>query len=89
MKEKKVQFQRAIGLKYLGNEGETPSISLNEDIRWADEAVKIAKRFGVPVIEKPSLVEALRNMKEDQEIPENLFETVAILLHEIENKTTS
>lgn len=84
---KKAKYKTAIALNYEGKDNETPTISLREENLSADEVIKLAKRFGIPVVEKPELIAALKNIELDQEIPEEMFEAVAALLNEIEEKT--
>lgn len=84
---KQPKYKTAIALNYRGRDDETPTISVKEENLSADEVIRIAKRFGVPVVEKPELVSALKSMEIDQEIPEELFETVAAVLNQIEEKT--
>jgi type III secretion system FlhB-like substrate exporter len=45
--------------------------------------VALAKRYGVPVVERPELAEALSEVELDQEVPAHLFEVAASLLVEI------
>ena len=83
----KKRYKHAVGLQYKGLEAETPSLTLNQDEGFADEVVKLAERFGIPVVDRPELVRALRALELDQEIPEELFEAVAVVLAEIEKRT--
>jgi flagellar biosynthesis protein len=85
---KKPRYKAALALSYEGKDDETPRLTLKEDVLSADEVIKIAKRFGVPVVEKPELIEALKCLELDQEIPEELFEAVAALLNQIEEKSS-
>ena len=84
---KKSKYKTAVALSYEGRENEAPKISVKEELFSADELVKLAQRYGIPVIEKPELINTLKSLEIDQEIPEELFEAVAVLLNEIEEKT--
>lgn len=81
------KYRLAVGLQYGGAENEVPSISINAAAGDADQVIKIARRFGVPVIEKPALARSLHALEQDQQIPEELFEAVAAVLNQIESHT--
>lgn len=84
---RKKRYKHAVGLSYRGHQNETPSLSLSQDQGFADQVVKMAERFGIPVVDRPELARALRLLEVDQEIPEELFEAVAVVLAEIEKRT--
>ena len=86
MSEKQI-FKTAIGLSYKGRDQETPKVSVKEENLNADEVIKIAKRYGVPVVERSEMASALKSLELDQEIPEEMFEAVALLINEVEQKT--
>ncbi len=75
--------KRAIGLTYDSALGEAPKLSVKGDDLIAQKIINIASRYNVAVVEKPELVSALSSFEIDQEIPESLFEPVAVLLHEL------
>jgi flagellar biosynthesis protein len=80
----KPSYKTAIGLQYnVGAQG-APAVSAKGEYLAADEVVKIARRFGVPVVERPALARSLAPLELDQEIPEDLFEAVAAVLQEID-----
>lgn len=79
----KAKFRRAVGLKYEINKAEAPQINVKGENLNADEIVKIARRFGVPIVENGPLAETLSKIKLDNQIPAELYEAVAILLHQI------
>ncbi len=80
----KPRYKSAIGLEYQDGLSKTPTISVKGEHLSADEIVKIARRYGIPVVERPDLVEALRQLEIDQDIPEELFEAIAVLLNQLE-----
>lgn len=80
----KSSYQCAIGLAYRENKDAAPTLSVKGAYFDADEIVKVAERFGIPVVEKPELVRGLKYFSEGEEIPEELFEAVAIILNGIE-----
>ena len=77
---RKSEFRRAVGLLYDEAQEETPVISVKGQYFEADELVRIANRYGVPVIERKELAQALDKAEEGQEIPESLYEAVAVIL---------
>ncbi len=80
---KKGALVRAIGLSYDARGPEVPSISVKGHYFRAAEIVKIARKYGVRVVERPALARALDVLDPDQEIPEDLFQAVAVLLAEL------
>lgn len=82
-------YERAVGLQYGGQQGETPLLTVKGEALRADEIVRIAKRFGIPVVEHPQLAETLSRVEIDRPIPERLFEAVAIVLNALERGTVS
>lgn len=80
----KSKYLMAVGLRYGGKLDEVPTLSVNEENLAADEVVRIARRFGIPVMERPALSRALHSLETEAEVPEHLFEAVAAVLHEIE-----
>lgn len=74
----------AVGLEYDADQVFAPCISVKGE-RWvADEIVKLARRFSIPLVEKPALAQALKTLDLDQEIPESLYESVALLLQQLD-----
>lgn len=76
----------AIGLSYDNNRETAPTLSVRGEHLLADEIVRIAKRYGVPVVEDEALATALRDRELDEEIPEELYQAVAVVLHTLESK---
>lgn len=85
-KPSKSKYSKAVALQYSESDDEAPVVSLKGQSIVADDLVKLAKRYGVPIVEKPELATALNQVEIDEEIPEGLFEAVAIVLREIEKK---
>ena len=84
MTNKRAKYSVAVGLTYDGKGDATPTVGVKGENLVADDVVRIARRFGVPVIERSELAKALQALEERQEIPEELFEAVAIILHEMD-----
>lgn len=79
---KNYKYERAIGILYEGTG--VPEVSLKGLGVSADEIVRIAKQYGVPVIEQSEAARALQQFELDEEIPEFLFEVIATILCELE-----
>jgi len=75
-------YRRAIGLSF--DSQTAPIINSKGEHRLADQIVKVAKRYGVPIVERPALACSLSAIDTDQEIPEELYEAVAVLLSELD-----
>ena len=80
----KSQYKVAVGLRYDAGQEEVPTLNINGQHLLADQLVKIARRYGIPVVERADLARALNLMQVDSSIPEHLFEAVATVLNEIE-----
>lgn len=85
VKQTKSAYLHAVGLEYDENCQDAPVISVKGNGMSADELVRIALRFGVPVIERKDVVRSLAELDEGQTIPEALFEAVALILNELED----
>ena len=82
----KSQFRSAVALDYPDNDDRAPTIAIKGEYTHADTIVGYARRFGVPVIERPELARALLELSTGEEIPEDMFEAVAHVLNEISNE---
>lgn len=79
------QFRRVVGLEYPRGAA-APTVAVQGEHLMADQIVRLARRFGVPVVERPALAQALSGMNLDEQIPERLYEAVALVLREIEKR---
>lgn len=75
------RYRIAVGLEYGSD---TPSVSVSGEERQADEIVRLARRYSIPVIERPALARALTDLEIDRTIPVELYEAVAVLLAELD-----
>ena len=64
----KSKHKSAMGLCYQAGQSGAPILSVKEDNRYADQVVKIARRYGIPVVHKPKLACALKTLELDEEI---------------------
>jgi flagellar biosynthesis protein len=80
---KKSKYSAAVALEYQENGKTAPMVAFKGDNLMADEIVAIAKKYNIPVVEEPEIVDSLHKVEVDQEIPQSLFEAVAVLFHEL------
>ncbi|MBT6674679.1 MAG: hypothetical protein HOB02_05595 [Proteobacteria bacterium] len=73
-----LKLNRAASIKYAGSD--SPKLIKSVSGEYAEIMVESAKEIGVPVVRSPGLVEALSALPEDSEVPEELFEMVAVVL---------
>ena len=85
---KSKSYRIAVGLRYRDGSGTAPSLSVNERSLNAEKVVGVARRFGVPVVERAELAQALSLLELDQEIPERYFEAVALILSRLQGQHT-
>jgi flagellar biosynthesis protein len=79
-------FRRAIGLQYNGEDDKAPEVTVKGDALDADQIVALAKRYGVPVVERSELARALDLVEQGEAIPESLYKAVAIVLAELDKQ---
>lgn len=79
-------YRAAVGLAYSEEADEVPSVAFKADNEGADRVVKMAERFGVPVVCRQELARGLGSLEVGQDIPEVLFEAVAVVIAEIERR---
>jgi len=82
-------YKIAVSLAYDEAAEAAPSVAAKGTGLMADEVVRIAQRFNVPVIEKDDLARSLDALEVDQRIPPSLFEAVAIVLNQLKKKIAS
>jgi type III secretion system FlhB-like substrate exporter len=63
---------------------QAPTLAISGDALDADEIVRIAKRYGVPVVDRAPLAQALSGLETGATIPEVLYRAVAVVLAELE-----
>jgi flagellar biosynthesis protein len=82
MKNQGAYFQAfALGLPD-GVDG-PPALTARGEYALADEMVRLARRFGVPVVEREDIAQSLAPLQVDEQIPAELFEAAAALLAEV------
>lgn len=81
----KPKYRFAAALNYDAKD-DAPTVSVKGEDLDADYIVKIARQYGVPVEERGELAELLQEVEVDQEIPQELYEIVAVLFHELDKR---
>lgn len=72
--------QLAVALQYEEGADGAPVVMAVGEQRYAEQILRVARRFGVPVIDNTPLAERLGTLGEEQEIPPELYLDVAQLL---------
>ena len=83
MVSEKFKYRYAVGVDYQ-DDFQAPRLTIKGETFQADEIVRIAKRYGVEVVENDVLAKGLNEIPLDTEIPEEFFNSVAILLDNID-----
>lgn len=81
----KANHLRAIGISYKAGSDNAPTVNVKGEGCDADLIVKMALRYGVPVIERKNVAKLLGEVPLESEIPTPLFEAVATIITELEN----
>ena len=74
---------RAVGLGFPDGEKSAPCVTLKGEFEVAEKIVLIARRNGIPVIEREEVCDALAGVHVDQRIPKELYEVAAAILREV------
>ena len=80
------EYDIAVGLNYVKEQHAAPQVSVQARRSAADRVVKLAWQYGVPVVEDAELASSLSSLHLREEIPEELFEPVAVLLSRLKGK---
>ena len=79
----KKRYFQAFALDLPQGASAPPVLSARGEYDLANHIVDVARRYGIPVVEKPEMCEALNEVELDAEIPVELFEAAAAVLAEI------
>jgi flagellar biosynthesis protein len=74
---------QAFALDLPAGDDSAPVVVARGEYASAEHMVAVAKKYGIPVVEKPELCAALEPLSLDESIPQKLFEAAAALLVEI------
>lgn len=80
---KNTKYFQAFALDISRSDGTPPVLSARGEYDLANFIVQCARKYGVPVVERPELCSALEDLDVDQQIPVELFEAAAALLVEV------
>lgn len=69
--------KKAAALRYQDKKDAAPRVTAKGKGHLADTIIESAKLNDVPVQEDPSLIEVLHKMEVNEQIPEELYQTVA------------
>lgn len=78
MYDLELKLKKASTLKY--ESPNSPKLIKSVSGEYAEIMVESAREIGIPVVRSPGLVEALSLVPEDADVPEELFEMVAVVL---------
>lgn len=87
-KEQKRPPQKAVALSYDGLQA--PTVSAKGEEELAEEIIKIAQEYNIPICENPELVKLLLMLDLGHEIPRELYIAVAsiiALVYNLEGKS--
>lgn len=76
-------FFKACALELPKGPEAPPVLSAVGEYELANHIVACAKKYGIPVVEKPEFCEAVSQLELDEEIPTDLFEAAATILAEV------
>jgi flagellar biosynthesis protein len=80
MSGKKDHIKKAVALRYSSDQQQAPMVIAKGKGQVAENIMKKAKEFGIPLQEDASLVEVLSKLELNQEIPAELYQLVAEIL---------
>ena len=77
------QYFQAFALDLPKGTASPPVLSARGEYDLANHIVACARKYGIPVVEKPEMCAALQEVELDEEIPVELFEAAAAILAEV------
>jgi type III secretion system FlhB-like substrate exporter len=89
LRKNKPDYRRAVALRYRGEHDLAPQVTAAGQRIEADLLVRLASRYGVPVVNDPALAQALESVPVDQQIPKELYKAVATVLSRLERGRSS
>ncbi|GIO21952.1 EscU/YscU/HrcU family type III secretion system export apparatus switch protein [Oceanobacillus sp. J11TS1] len=69
--------KKAVALSYEKNVADAPKVTASGKGVLAEEILDRAREHHIPILEDPSLVEVLAELKVNETIPEELFQVVS------------
>lgn len=77
------EILQAFALGFPSGESAPPTVVARGDFDIAAHMVEVARRYGIPVVERPEMCSLLADIEVGASIPESLFRAAAALLVEI------
>jgi len=71
----------AVALKYDREKATAPKVVAKGSELWAEKILELARKYGVPIVRNIPLAHALNKLDVEDEVPEELYETVAEVLN--------
>ncbi len=81
------RYKSAICLDYDERFDEAPHVGAKAENYAADHLVDLARRFGVPIVEKPELARMLQSVDTGLPLPKALYEAVAVVFAHLQKAT--
>jgi flagellar biosynthesis protein len=72
--------RKAVALRYKADEDAAPRIAAKGQGLVADQILKLAKQYNIPIREDRNLLQMLSTLDIDQEIPPTVYKAVAEIL---------
>jgi flagellar biosynthesis protein len=79
----KSKIFQAFALELTDDSECPPTLSAKGEYDLARHIVRCAKKYGVPIVERPELCATLETLEVDEQIPSELFEAAAAILAEV------
>lgn len=80
----KIPDEIAIALSYDPESMHAPMVARLGERHVAREILRLARRYGVPLAENQDLAVELSHLAENEQIPEALYEEIALLFRDVE-----
>ncbi|NBI29558.1 EscU/YscU/HrcU family type III secretion system export apparatus switch protein [Chengkuizengella marina] len=77
MIKKDLKTAKAVALSYTSEKNDAPELKAKGKGLVADNIIREAKNYGVPIQEDASLVEVLSKLEINEEIPAELYQLIA------------
>jgi flagellar biosynthesis protein len=72
--------REAVSLRYDPGPGKAPRVTAKGHGSWADEIIRIAREYNVPIREDKNLIQILSRLDLDEQIPPELYRVIAEIL---------
>ncbi|OGR27042.1 MAG: flagellar biosynthesis protein FlhB [Desulfobacterales bacterium RIFOXYA12_FULL_46_15] len=76
----KKNIRKAVALKYDREKDDAPKVTAKGKGKVAKKIIELAKKHDIPIKDDPDLIEILSSLDINQEIPSEIYVTVAELL---------